>query len=117
MKKADDFLGLKHIYVFGIFKGSSMSENDEFDESFSEYKTFHNSIDKQNIIKHIEKLDFFCLAPMLNFDIFTGATIQNAGFYRDGDFVFPTDFLYYLKNYDIGMPYEYEEYLKKILKK
>ena len=44
----------------------------------------------------------------------TGERIQ-AGIYKDGKYVFPLDFLHYYKNYDIGIPLEYEEYLKTIL--
>lgn len=32
----------------------------------------------------------------------------------DGDFTFPYEFLHYYENYDIGIPPEYEEYLKSI---
>ena len=46
--------------------------------------------------------------------MFTGERIQ-AGKYKDGKYVFPLDFLHYYKNYDIGIPLEYEEYLKTIL--
>ena len=35
---------------------------------------------------------------------------------EDGEFVFPVDFLRYYKTKDIGIPYEYEAYLKTILK-
>ena len=114
MKEVKNLFGTDRSFLFGSFKGSAMSDNDQYDDSFDDYKNFHNSIDKQTIIKHIEGLPFFVLAPMLNHDIFTGAIIKNAGFYRDGDFFFPTDFLHYLKNYDIGIPYEYENYLKRI---
>ena len=48
-------------------------------------------------------------------DIFTGE-LFNAGFYEDGEYRFPVDFLRYYKTRDIGIPYEYEAYLKKILK-
>lgn len=37
-----------------------------------------------------------------------------AGKCVDGEFVFPLDFLHYYKNYDIGIPYDYEEYLKSM---
>ena len=46
--------------------------------------------------------------------MFTGEAF-NSGFYDDGEFKFPVDFLRYYKTRDIGIPYEYEEYLKKIL--
>ena len=43
---------------------------------------------------------------MTSHEIFTGKEFKlNPGYYRDGDFIFPTDFLHYLKNYDIGVPY------------
>lgn len=115
MKEVNNLFGTDKSFLFGLFKGSAMSDNDQYDDSFDDYKKYHNSIDKQAIINHIAGLPFFVLAPMLNHDIFTGAIIKNAGFYRDGDFFFPTDFLHYLKNYDIGIPYEYENYLKKQL--
>ena len=47
-----------------------------------------------------------------SYEIFTGEEIQ-AGMYWDCDFTFPYEFLYYYKNYDIGIPPEYEEYLMK----
>lgn len=46
--------------------------------------------------------------------MFTGEKLQE-GVYQDGDFKFTLDFLHYYKNYDIGIPLEYEEYLKTIL--
>lgn len=115
MKKVEKFLDLKNVFLFGLFKGSAMSEDDDDNDNFDDFKNYTNTISKKDIIKHIEQLDFHCLAPMQNHDIFTGKLIANAGFYKDGDFVFPTDFLHYLKNYDIGVPPEYEEYLKKFL--
>lgn len=72
-----------------------------------------NTIDKQAVIKHIESLDPG-LACTFSTDIFTGETF-NAGVYWDGAFTFPVDFLRYYKTQDIGIPYEYEEYLKTVL--
>ena len=117
MKEVRNLFGTDHSLLFGLFKGSAMSDDDQYDDSFDDYKKFHNSISKQTIIQHIENLPFFVLAPMINHDIFNGDIIKNAGFYKDGDFFFPTDFLHYLKHYDIGIPYEYEEHLKKLGKK
>ena len=39
---------------------------------------------------------------------------MHQGLYDDGEFTFPLEFLHYHKYYDIGIPYEYEEYLKSI---
>lgn len=73
----------------------------------------HNDIDKQKVIKHIESLDYFT-GGVSTYDMFTGEKLQE-GVYEDGDFKFTLDFLHYYKNYDIGIPLEYEEYLKTIL--
>lgn len=82
----------------------------EYEEDFETYRKYKNKIPKEKIIEHIEKDCLMGLATMLSFDIFTGEEVR-AGQYVDGPFRFPTDFLHYLKNYDIGIPYEYEEYL------
>lgn len=99
------------IKLFGYFHGMAYTKNREKDleEDFESYKGFKNEIPKELIIKHIESLDP-ALSPMQSLDIFTGEDLT-AGQYLDGDFRFPTDFLHYLKNYDIGIPYEYEHYL------
>lgn len=52
------------------------------------------------------------MACVISRDIFTGEKLT-AGQYIDGEFRFPLEFLHYYKNYDIGIPPEYEEYLMK----
>jgi hypothetical protein len=47
--------------------------------------------------------------------MFTNETILSPGYYKDGDFVFPIEFLHYYKKYDIGIPKEYEQYIKNII--
>lgn len=95
---------------FGYFKGLPYeNSNDDFED----YRALNNSISKESVIAHIE-----ALAPwrtsLPTKDIFTGEKLW-AGQYHDGEFIFPLDFLHYYKNYDIGIPYEYEAYLKTIL--
>lgn len=97
--------------IFGCFKG--MEHYNVECEEFDTYKSYKNKLPKEAIIAHIESLDI-ALACMSSKDIFTGEYIT-AGRYQDGEFVFPTDFLHYYKNYDIGIPYDYEEYLKGII--
>lgn len=72
---------------FGYFKG--LPYGDICIEDFESYRNYKNDIPKEKI---------------------------HAGVYLDGDFSFPMEFLRYYKRYDIGIPYEYEEYLKQILK-
>ena len=95
---------------FGFFKGLPY---EDCEESFDEYRGFINTISKEKVISHIESLDKG-LTSLPTKDLFTGESLQ-AGIYLDGNFVFPIDFLHYYKNYDIGIPYEYEEYLKTII--
>ena len=95
---------------FGYFKGMAYHN---CDESFDTFKEYHNTLPKKKIIAHIESLEEW-LTSIPSFDIFTGEKLQ-AGKYMDGTFVFPLEFLHYYKNYDIGIPPEYEEYLKTIL--
>lgn len=82
-------------------------------DKYEDFLSLKNSIDKEKVIQHIESLDDW-LACAFATDMFTGEKF-NAGIYKDGDFTFPVDFLRYYKTKDIGIPYEYEEYLNKIL--
>ena len=94
---------------FGYFNG--MKYNNET-EAFEDYLRLDNKVSKEAVIKHIETLEP-ALTSIPTFDIFTGEKLKHAGMYIDGEFLFPTDFLHYYKNYDIGIPNEYEDYLKK----
>ena len=96
--------------AFGYFKGMPYEESNE---NFDDYRNFKNTIRKEKVIAHIETLEEWNTSLPTK-DIFTGEKLR-AGLYQDGDFVFPLDFLHYYKNYDIGIPYEYEQYLKTIL--
>lgn len=102
----------KYFLIFGIFEGMNYSNVKH--EKFDDYKKFKNKISKQKIIAHIKKTRVHCIITEPTYDIFTKKNLGSAGFYIDGDFMFPLDFLHYLKNYDIGVPYEYETYLQSI---
>ena len=96
--------------AFGFFKGMPYEDSEE---NFDDYRELRNSIPREAVISHIESLDKG-LTSLPTKDLFTGEVLQ-AGIYVDGDFVFPLDFLHYYRNYNIGIPYEYESYLKTIL--
>ena len=83
-------------------------------DEYDDFASLKNTADKKSVIAHIESLGAW-LCSVYTHDIFTGEEF-NSGFYVDGDFQFPVDFLRYYKTRDIGIPYEYEEYLKGILK-
>lgn len=93
---------------FGYFEGLPYEESRE---SFDSYREYQNTISKDTVIAYMEKLGF-AITSLPSYDIFTGEKLQ-AGEYIDGEFSFPYEFLHYYKNYDIGIPYEYEEYLKE----
>lgn len=97
-------------FEFGFWAGMPYGTPTDAFEDFEQYK---NTIDKEKVIKHIEGLDDW-LACSMSKDIFTGEKF-NAGFYEDGKFRFPVDFLRYYKTHNIGIPYEYENHLKAIL--
>jgi len=97
--------------LFGFWDGMPYGSRTDQYEDFEQFK---NSIDKVKVIQHIESLDDW-ISSTLSTDMFTGEKF-NAGFFEDGNFRFPVDFLRYYKTRDIGIPYEYEEYLKGILK-
>ena len=96
--------------LFGFFGAPYGTPTDKYED----FERIKNSIDKEKVIQHIETLEKW-LSPTQSTDMFTGEKF-NAGFYEDGDFRFSVDFLRYYKTQDIGIPYEYEEYLKGILK-
>ena len=102
--------------IYGI-KSFGFWEGQPYDglvtDKYEDFLTYKNTIDKQAVIKHIESLGAW-LCSVRSYDMFTGEEF-NSGFYDDGEFKFPVDFLRYYKTRDIGIPYEYEEYLKKIL--
>lgn len=102
----------ERIKLFGAWKNMHYAIVTK--DTFKELSKVHNNIDKQKVIKHIESLDYLT-GGVSTYDMFTGERLQ-AGQYIDGEFAFPLDFLHYYKNYDIGIPLEYEEYLKTILK-
>lgn len=94
---------------FGYFKGMPYGE---CNENFESYCHLQNTLPKDKIIAHMDSLEkWFTSLPTS--DVFTGEKLQG-GLCDDGNFTFPLDFLHYYKNYDIGIPYEYEEYLKSI---
>ena len=86
---------------------------DDSNENFDDYRNLKNKIPKEKVIEHIESLEPGHTS-LPGRDPFTGETLYS-GLYNDGNFVFPLDFLHYYKNYDIGIPYDYEAYLMEIL--
>lgn len=96
--------------LFGFFQG--LPYDGYCTEKFDYYKHLKNSIPKEAVLEHISSLEAG-LTTLPSKDMFTGEKLH-AGAFWDGNFVFPYEFLHYYKNYDIGIPYEYEEYLKSI---
>ena len=96
--------------LFGYIKGMPY---ERATESFDDYKQLRNDIPKEKVIAHMESLEQW-LTSLPSKDMFTGEKLQ-AGQIHDGEFRFPLEFLHYYKKYDIGVPHEYEAYLKTIL--
>lgn len=98
--------------AFGYWDGMPYSTISDLFEDFVAFKE-ENTINRDNVIAHIEGLDMGATSLPIK-DIFTGKRLGYGGKYEDGNFTFPIDFLYYYKNYDIGIPPEYEQYLKEV---
>lgn len=96
--------------LFGFWEGMPYKS---ITDKYEDFEQFKNTISKESVIQHIESLDD-AITSALSTDRFTGEQF-NAGLYEDGDFTFPVDFLRYYKARDIGIPYEYEEFLNTIL--
>ena len=98
--------------AFGRFKGMP---HEGCTENFEDYKKFKNTIPKEKVIAYLEsdKVEK-CYGFMVSRDMFTGEKIE-CGLLEDAEYIIPMEFLHYYKNYDIGIPYEYEEYLKGII--
>lgn len=101
---------VKGRFMFGFWQNQPY---DMVTDEYDDFIRFKNTVPKKAVIEHIESLGAW-LGSTQSHDIFTGEEF-NCGFYLDGDFQFPVDFLRYYKAKDIGIPYEYEEYLKGIL--
>lgn len=96
--------------AFGYF---DFMPYEDSNEHFEDYRHLKNKIPKERVIEHIESLEKWHTS-LPGRDPFTGEKLYS-GLYNDGNFVFPLDFLHYYKNYDIGIPYDYEAYLMEIL--
>lgn len=96
--------------LFGFWDGMPYRS---ITDKYEDFEKFTNQIEKQKVIRHIEGLDYG-LSPTYSVDLFTGERFH-AGIYEDGHFRFPIDFLRYYKSRNIGIPYEYEDYLMDIL--
>lgn len=100
---------MRYMRCFGFFKGMKYGK---CEEDFNTYIGIKNKLKKEDILQYIRRLPIAAVAPISVEDIFTGRPLSQAGLIEDGDFRFPTDFVYYYENYDIGIPIEYEIYIK-----
>ena len=98
--------------TFGCLKGMP---HEDCNEEFNDYKKYKNTIPKEKVIEYLESDNVVrCYGFMVSRDMFTGEKIE-CGLLEDAEYIIPMEFLHYYKNYDIGIPYDYEEYLKKII--
>ena len=81
-------------------------------KDFAIYAKYKNKLLKTDIITHLQKQNY-CISgnetPV--YEIFNNKQIGIDSFYKENGYFIPCELVYYLKHYDIGIPYEYEEYL------
>ena len=82
------------------------------EDNFDDYKKTINNIPKVDVLNYIKGLPITAVVPMSVEDIFDNEKIEQAGIIEDGDFTFPLDFIHYYGKYDIGIPLEYENYIR-----
>ena len=94
---------------FGFFKGM---EYGKCDEDFLAYKKIENDLSRTKVLNYIKNLPIAAVSPMTVKDIFDGQRLEQAGIIEDGDFTFPIDFIHYYEKYNIGIPKDYEDYIR-----
>ena len=80
-------------------------------DTYEEMLKYHNTVDKQKVIKYLENLPAGYGAGFPHKDFRNGERIE-LGIIIDEPFVTSFDFLHFYKTSDIGIPYDYEEYIK-----
>ena len=84
-------------------------------ESFYDYLKLKNTLSREGILRYMEALPVGLMVtpdPEQKRDVFTGEPVV-PGMYKDGVYIYPSEFLHYYRKYPIGIPYEYEDYLRK----
>ena len=105
--------GLK---AFGFFRGLVYGDR-EYSEDLDVYRNFENNIDRNAVLEHMRSAECgLCPICGSRADILDGEEFDyiGPGIYEDGPYTFPTEFLHYYEKYNLGIPPEYEEYLKSI---
>ena len=115
------------VLYFGFFKkvnhyrtsnrfGEEENNDKDWYDDFEDFKQFKNTISKKAVKEHFKTIKDRGISLGLNHytNIINGHDVfRRVGTYQDGKFCFPADFIYYYSNYRIGIPYEYEKYLKR----
>lgn len=94
---------------FGFFKGLPY---EGCTEDLALYFGYKNKIPKSEVLAHMKEVEFG-LTSLPSSDLITGEPLH-AGMCWDGEFTFPYEFIHHYEKYDIGIPPEYEAYLRKI---
>ena len=98
-------------------KGKEINDDKDWYDDFEEFKQFKNTISKKAVKEYFKLINNKrAISVGLNHytNIITGNDVfRTDAVYIDGKFIFPADFIYYYNNYKIGIPYEYEKYLKR----
>ena len=104
---------IEGLIYFGFFDGLGYTDSTD---KYEDFKKLKNDLSKEKIMRHIKENVDVAYTQGYCKDIQTGTDLPiERGIYEDGVFRFPTGFVYYLETTDIGIPYEYEEYIKTIL--
>lgn len=102
-----------NVSFFGLFEGSDFAKfNSEISEDFENYKSNKAILKKSEMLDYLKQLTPFIYVNSSSKDFISGKEIADPVFYKDGNFVFTSDVIYYLENYGINLPAEYQEFVK-----
>lgn len=97
------------IKAFGLFRG--LPYGAICTQDYRDYLGYHNTLPRNVIEEHILTLEA-AYSPIGNArDTTMDIELKQTGLYDDGPFRFPIDFLRYFREFQIGIPPEYEQYL------
>lgn len=100
--------------IYGFIKEHTESD---FSKSFIDYK-YHQEVDNKEEILYYLKSGYLIAATMhVIKSLFDNEIIAGVSYYTDGKWIWPNYLYYYLENYDIEIPQDFQYHIFKNINK